>query len=255
MWNRTKRLINSYIDDLIERASNPDKEVRQVTRAEIARLNELEVQTLASVKMFEKELAEVELKMIGISERERIARERSDFAAAESAGRELVALSSHRDLLRQQISEGKATAARARALRDERRRMGEELATETHLTTMREDISGLNAPFSSTDPASTIEEMRARLNRPAFSENELRLAEAERQLEEEQKRARADEILARYKNSIATGEINAAQSPPDSQAPATNQTEASADAGAAEDKQPDQPKTLGRNHGPIRPID
>src|SRR2546423_4528808 len=88
MWNRTKRLINSYLDELIERTSGPDKDVRQITRAEVARLNELEVQTLASVKMFEKELAEVELKMIGVTERERMARERGDMASAESAGRE-----------------------------------------------------------------------------------------------------------------------------------------------------------------------
>ena len=43
MWERTKRVINSYLEDLIERASSPDKEVRQITRAEISRLNELEV--------------------------------------------------------------------------------------------------------------------------------------------------------------------------------------------------------------------
>src|ERR1044071_7613074 len=132
MWNRTKRLINSYLDDLIERASSSDKDVRRVARAEIARLSELEVQTLASVKMFEKELAEVELKMIGVTERERMARERGDLVAAESAGRELVQLGEHRDLLRQQISEAKASAARARRLREERRQQGEELATETH---------------------------------------------------------------------------------------------------------------------------
>nr|AIA13481.1 hypothetical protein [uncultured bacterium] len=124
MWNRTKRLINSYLDDLIERASSPDKDVRQVTRAEIARLNELEVQTLASVKMFEKELAEVELKILGIAEREKMARERGDLIAAESAGRELVTLASHRDLLKQQISEAKSSAARARALREERKQSG-----------------------------------------------------------------------------------------------------------------------------------
>jgi hypothetical protein len=255
MWNRTKRLINSYLDELIERASAPDKDVRRVTRAELARLNELEVQTLGSVKMFEKELAEIELKMIGVSERERIARERGDLAAAESAGRELVNLGSHRDLLRQQISEGKASAARARALRDDRKRMGEELATETHLTTMREDIAGLNTPFGKNDPASTLEEMRMRLNRPGLSESEARLAEAERQFEEEQKRARADELLARYKSSIAAGEANVAQESPPPPAKASNQAETLSDVAPSESEQPDQPKTLGRNSGPVRPID
>ena len=58
MWQRTKRLITSYLDDLIERASSPDRDVRDITRGEIARLSELEVQTRASIKMLEKELAE-----------------------------------------------------------------------------------------------------------------------------------------------------------------------------------------------------
>ena len=114
MWDRTKRLINSYLDELIEKVSSPDKDVRQVTRAEIARLNELEVQTMASVKMFEKELAEVELKILGIAEREKMMRERGDLATAERAVREIETLSAQRDLLKQQIGEAKASAARAR---------------------------------------------------------------------------------------------------------------------------------------------
>jgi hypothetical protein len=100
MWQRTKRLINSYLEDMIERVSSPDREVRQITRAEIARLNELEVQTRAAAKMLEKELAEVELKMVGVSERERLSRERGDEAGAASSARELISLSTHRDFLK-----------------------------------------------------------------------------------------------------------------------------------------------------------
>nr|AIA14068.1 Unknown Function [uncultured bacterium] len=247
MWNRTKRLINSYLDDLIERASSPDKDVRQVTRAEIARLNELEVQTLASVKMFEKELAEVELKILGIAEREKMARERGDLIAAESAGRELVTLASHRDLLKQQISEAKSSAARARALREQRKQMGEDLANETHLTSMRENIAGIQTPFSSSDPSSTIEEMRAKLNRPASASTDPRLAEAEREYEEQAKRARIDEMLSRYKESTAGTDTTA----PQTSQPASSQ----ATTKPIEAEEPEQPKTLGRNEGPIRPID
>jgi hypothetical protein len=251
MWNRTKRLINSYLDELIERASSPDKDVRQVTRAEIARLNELEVQTLASVKMFEKELAEVELKIIGVAERERMARERGDLVAAESAGRELLTLASHRDLLKQQISEAKSSVARARTLREERKRVGEDLATDTHLTTMRENLAGVHTPFDGTDPSSTIEEMRMKLNRPASASTDPRLAEAEREYEEQAKRARIDEMLSRYKDSAAGGETTAPQTP----RPSASQTESGPTAKPVEDEGKDQPKTLGRNEGPIRPID
>ena len=248
MWNRTKRLINSYLDDLIERASSPDKDVRRVTRAEIARLNELEVQTLASVKMFEKELAEVELKILGIAEREKMARERGDLIAAESAGRELVTLASHRDLLKQQISEAKSSAARARALREERKQTGEDLANETHLTSMRENLAGIQTPFDANDPSSTLEEMRMKLNRPASASTDPRLAEAEREYEEQAKRARIDEMLSRYKEGTDTVAPRTSQ-------PAPPQAESGSTTKPVEAEEPEQPKTLGRNEGPIRPID
>ena len=252
MWNRTKRLINSYLDELIERTSSPDKDVRQITRAEVARLNELEVQTLASVKMFEKELAEVELKMIGVTERERMARERGDLASAESAGRELVQLGAQRDLLRQQIGEARSSAARARRLREERRQQGEQLATETHLTAMRENIAGIQTPFDATDPSATIEEMRSRLGQPAVSENDAKLAAAEHDYEEAQRRARVDDMLARYKQTLTGGEsLDAAPRPPQAAPPA----QTSSTAKTIDEDPPEQPKTLGRNDGPLRPID
>ncbi|MFL6276922.1 MAG: PspA/IM30 family protein [Blastocatellia bacterium] len=252
MWNRTKRMINSYLDDLIERTSSPDKDVRQITRAEIARLNELEVQTLASVKMFEKELAEVELKMIGVTERERMARERGDLASAESAGRELVQLGAHRDLLRQQIGEARSSAARARQLRNERRQQGESLATETHLTAMRENLAGIHAPFDATDPSGTIDEMRSRLQRPGMSETDAKLAAAEHEYEEAQRRARVDDMLSRYKQTLGGDDsLDVAPRPPQSAPPAP----ASTPARQADEDPPEQPKTLGRNEGPIRPID
>lgn len=252
MWNRTKRLINSYLDELIERTSSPDREVRQITRAEIARLSELEVQTLASVKMFEKDLAEVELKMIGVTERERMARERGDVAAAESAGRELVQLGAHRDLLRQQIGEARASAARARQLREERKQQGESLTVDTHLASMRENLAGIHAPFDATDPSGTIEEMRSRLQRPGMSENDARLAAAEREYEETQRRAKIDDMLARYKESVSGGDaVDVSPRLPQTAPPAPTASPAK----PTDEDDPEQPKTLGRNDGPIRPID
>src|SRR5215510_14184104 len=109
MWQRTKRLINAYLDDLIQRVSGPDREVRQVTRAELSRLNEVEVQARASAKMFEKEKAELELKIGGLLERGRLLRERGDQTGAQSAARDAAALVAQHDLLKQQI--GEATSA------------------------------------------------------------------------------------------------------------------------------------------------
>src|SRR5262245_59512297 len=169
MWQRTKRLINSYLDDLIERVSGPDRDVRQVTRAELARLSELEVQTRASAKLFEKELAEVELKISGLIERGRLLHERGDDAGATTAAREAAALHAQRDLLRQQLGEAITAADRAKALREQRKAEGEDLATQTQLTSMRENLAGVQSPFSSTDPSATIDEMRSRIGNSPYS--------------------------------------------------------------------------------------
>lgn len=252
MWRRTKRLINSYLDDLINRASSPDKDVREVTRAEVARLSEIEVQSRASVKMFEKELAEVELKMIGIAERERIAREQGNETSASTATNALIALSSQRDLLKKQIADAGAAAEKARALREERKRLGEDLATETHLTNMRESMASIQSPFDATDPASTIDEMRARLNRSGTSAADSAVAAADRELEAERAHSAAEELLARYKQGISGNTIKEAPAAPSS---ASDSSASSPSSESVEDQGPGSSKSLGRTDGPIRPID
>lgn len=252
MWQRTKRLINSYLEDLINRVSGPDKDVRSMTRAELARLNELEVQAKASAKMLEKELAETELKMIAVSKREQIARERGDASGSTSAASELVQLSAHCDFLKKQIGEANQSAARASSLREVRRRQGEELANETHLTSMRENLAGIQAPFDPLDPASTLDEMRSRIRPSAVPTTDSRVAEADREMEEARARARVDEILARYKGGDETRPTEASPQP---QQAATPSVAPAKETSPEEEKTPDEPKSLGRNQGPIRPID
>lgn len=255
MWHRTKRLINSYLDDLIQRVSSPDREARGITRAEVARLHELEVQTRASAKVLEKELAEVGLKILGVAERERISRERGDEAAASAAGKQIVSLSAQRDLIMQQLAEAKGAAERARALREERRLQGEDLAAETHLTAMRENLSSIQSPFDSTDPSATIDEMRERLRRSGASLTDSRVAEADRVLEAERARAQVEDALSRYKQSVAGTEPRSpTQGTPPQTAPVAPAAGNASEPGV-DDEAPGQSKTLGRTDGPVRPID
>ena len=253
MWERTKRLINSYLDDLIERTTGPAKEVREVTRAEIARLNELEVQTRGSVKLMEKELAEVELKMIGVAEREKLSRERGEGAAASRASEALISLSKQRELLKQQIGEATAAAERAKLLREERRQLGQELATETHLTAMRENLAGIQTPFDQTDPSGTIDEMRRRIDQSGVPAMDPRLMEAERDFEAERARRAADELLARYKENLAVGGTSAKSEL--TPAPVSAVQGHPQPPARVEDETSEEPKTLGRTDGPLRPID
>lgn len=252
MWQRTKRLINSYLDDLISRASSPDREAREVTRGELARLSELEVQTRASGKILEKELAEVELKILGIAERERMARERGDLAFATEAGRQLLNLDAERNLIKQQLSEAKSAAERARSLREDRRRSGEDLATETQLTAMRENLSSIHAPFDSTDPSATIDEMRGRI-RSGASLTQDRVADADRELEAERSRVSVEEMLSRYKQAGPGVEQMA---PTLRTTPVIAPAETPANTADSNDEESQgESKTLGRTDGPIRPID
>lgn len=253
MWSRTKRLINSYLDDLIERVSGPDQEVRGITRAEVARLSELEVQTRASAKVLEKELAEVGLKILGVAERERIARERGDEASA--AGSQLVALSAQRDLIKQQLGEANAAAERARALREERLHLGDDLATETHITAMRENLSAIQTPFAGSDPGATIDEMRERLRRSGASLTDSGVAEADRELQAERNRAQVEEVLSRYKQGAGGEPQTQTQGvPPQAASTETPDTNISGESNA-DGETPSQSKTLGRTDGPVRPID
>lgn len=254
MWQRTKRLINSYLDDLISRASSPDREAREVTRGELARLGELEIQTRASAKILEKELAECELKILGIAERERMARERGDLALATESGRQLLNLDAERNLIKQQLSEANSAAERARSLREDRRRTGEDLAMETHLTSMRENLSSIQSPFDSTDPAATLEEMRGRI-RAGGTSTDNRVADADRELEAERSRARVEEMLSRYKQGSATAEPPTTnQHKPSNVAPSAAPPTANTSA-SDEAESPGESKTLGRTEGPVRPID
>src|SRR5215203_4087011 len=164
MWQRTKRVINSYLDNMIEKTSSPDEDVRALTRGEVARLNEYEVQSRASVKLFEKELAEAELKIIGLAEREKIFRGQGNEDAAGKAAYAIQTLAAQRDVLKQQISEARGAAEKAKALREERKVQGVELTNDLYLTQMRENIASVNSGFGVNDPASTIEEMRSRLS-------------------------------------------------------------------------------------------
>jgi hypothetical protein len=249
MWRRTKRLIESYLDNLIDRAGNPESEVREITRAELARLIELEAQSMASAKILEKEIADIELKLVGFSERERIARERGDQAAATSAGSHASALTAERDMLKQKLAEARAAAAKARALREERKTTGETLATETHLTSMRESLAGVQGAFDATDPAATLDEMRARIGASAGPSLEDSVADADRELEAQNKQKRTDDMLARYKQNLTQDEHSPAPRP-------VSSTDIPPSEPAADDKEKaDNGKTLGPARGPVRPID
>src|SRR5215471_12186670 len=252
MWNRTKRLVNSYLDNLIEKTGRPDSEVREATRGEIARLNEVEVQARASAKVLEKQLAALEQKMNALVERDRIARERNDMAAVAAVASAFEPLAAERNMLQKQIAEANSKADSARALRGERRQQGEDLATETHLTTMRESIAGVQSAFDPNDPGAAIDEMRGRLARKGVVTGPDPLAEADRELAAQQKRSQADDMLARYKTELS-GEPPIAQTDPASQSLAQPATEPKVSTPDKDESQ--EPKTLGRTEGPVRPID
>jgi hypothetical protein len=161
-------------------------------------------------------------------------------------------LAAERTMLQKQIAEANSKADSARALREERRRLGEDLATETHLTTMREGIAGVRSGFDPNDPGAAIDEMRGRLARKGVVTGPDPLAEADRELAVQQKRSEVDDMLTRYKTELS-GEPPIARTEPASQSLAQPATEPKVSTPDKDESQ--EPKTLGRTEGPIRPID
>jgi phage shock protein A len=253
MWQRTKRMINSYLDNMIEKTSSPDEDVRALTRGEVARLNEYEVQSRASVKIFEKELAEIELKILGLAEREKILSGQGNEDAAVKAAYAIQTLAAQRDLLKQQISEARGAAEKAKALREERKAQGVELTNDVYLTEMRENIASVNTGFGVNDPASTIEEMRSRLSSTSIPSVDAQVADADRELKALESKSKIDDLLAQYKNRLTDEPLLESKLPKQTQAK-TPETNASPNRLIEEDET-EQEKTLGRSGGTIRPID
>src|SRR5262249_60400731 len=114
---------------------------------------------------------------------------------------------------------------------------------------MRDGLSSLDVPLSSTDPGATIDEMRARLGKSSssLSDAQQKALEADRRLEEARSQASVEDMLARYKQGISPVSPPAAtqSNPPQKQ----NQTESQ-----KEDEQPPSEKTLGPTSTPPNPI-
>ena len=254
MWNRTKRLINSYLDNLIDKVERPDSEIREVSRGEIARLNEVEVQNRATAKVLQKQIAEVELKMTGLAERDRILQDRGLPVSATDTASRLSALEAERVMLVKQLAEANGAAERARALREERAATTEELATQTHLTTMQENLANVQSGFGVNDPSAVIDEMRLKISKRMPDPLDNQVADADRELAREAKRSQVDDLLSQYKQNLGTSDPSpervSTAAPPQ---PRTGNSNAPAPSQAEDDQ--GQTKTLGRAEGPIRPID
>jgi len=260
MWQRTKRMINSYLDSLIDRTGRPESELRDVTRAEIARLNEVEVRARGAAKIIEKQLAEAELKLTGVTERQRMARERGDGTGEADAARIAAGLQQECDMLKGQLAEANASVARARALREDRRSSVDDLAAQTHLTSMQETLAGMQSPFNATDPSGVIDEMRSKIRRGASPPSAVEQADAE--LAAQAKKSKVDDLLEQYKRGLDQGSADpiprqASFLAPEAAGVKEDLPGASPSPGGSTEvkSDPEETKTLGPASGPVRPID
>ena len=114
------------------------------------------------------------------------------------------------------------------------RRDMDRLRDVERLAAMQEAIAGLDVPFSTSDPAAVLSDMKQKLGSVPSIDDEAMRADAELRARERQ--AAAEELLARYRAQIATPEPG----PPE---PATSPETPVAD-------EPDAisaPRTLGRS--------
>jgi len=161
-------------------------------------------------------------------------------------------------MLKGQLSEANASVARAQALKVDRRTAVNDLAAQTHLTSMQETLAGIQSPFDARDPSGVIDEMRSKIRRNTAPQSAVEQADAD--LAAQLKKSKVDDLLEQYKRSLDQGGIDAPPQPVSFQAPPAAVPQNTPSPGApveqdAEQTGPDEAKTLGPAPGPVRPID
>jgi hypothetical protein len=119
------------------------------------------------------------------------------------------------------------------------RRDVDRLRDVERLASMQEAIAGLDVPFSTSDPASVLSDMKQKLG--ASLARRVEVDDADARLRAHEREVAAEELLARYRAQLAE--------PAESRAPEPTAAEpAVPDASASDDPvAADAPRTLGRS--------
>jgi len=218
MWERVKRLFRSIFGGIIDRAEDPELILQQVIRDmrdKIPQMNNNVAQVMATEKMIEKQVSQLEKEVVELD---------SKVKAAIKMGRDDIAtnyisimqekqssLTSGRD----QLETAKRASQQALKFRDNymlemKKRQAEamQLINENKRAKMQEEIAGMMTSFQIGDSSSTFDDMRNKISeREAKARAKMELASSGvdsqmQEIDKEAKNIEAQDSLLAYKRQM-----------------------------------------------------
>lgn len=218
MWERVKRLFRSIFGGIIDRAEDPELILQQVIRDmrdKIPQMNNNVAQVMATEKMIEKQVSQLEKEVVEMDSKVKAAIKmgRDDIATnyISIMQEKQTSLTSARD----QLETSKRASQQALKFRDNymlemKKRQAEamQLINENKRAKMQEEIAGMMTSFQVGDSSSTFDDMRNKISeREAKARAKMELASSgvDSQMQEIDKEARnieAQDALLAYKRQM-----------------------------------------------------
>jgi phage shock protein A len=218
MWNRVKRLFRAIFGGMIDAAEDPELVLQQVIRDmrdKVPQMNENVAQVMATQKLLEKEVANLEREITDLDAKVKAAvkQNRDDIARTyiSALQEKQVSLERSREQLEQsRVASQKAVQFRDNYLLQMKKKSNEamQLINQAKQAKMQEQLAKTMATFQVGDDAGTFDEMRDKINRrAAAAEARMDLAttgvDAKIQdIEREAFNIQVDDTLAAYKRQM-----------------------------------------------------
>ncbi len=218
MWNRVKRLFRAVFGGLIDKAEDPELVLQQVIRDmrdKVPQMNENVAQVMATQKLLEKEVANLEREITDLDAKIKAAikQGRDDIAKTyiSSLQEKQTSLERSREQLEQStLASKKAVQFRDNYLLQMKKKSNEamQLINQAKQTKMQEQLAQTMATFQVGDEASSFDEMRDKINRrAAAAEARMELATTGvdskiQDIEREAFNIQVDDTLAAYKRQL-----------------------------------------------------
>lgn len=218
MWERVKRLFRSIFGGIIDRAEDPELILQQVIRDmrdKIPQMNNNVAQVMATEKMIEKQVVQLEREVVDLDNK---------VKAAIKMGRDDIAtnyisvMQEKQNSLtsaREQLDVAKRASQQALKFRDNhmlemKKRQAEamQLINENKRAKMQEEIAGMMTSFQVGDSAGTFDDMRNKISEreaKARAKMELASSSVDAQMQDIEKEAaniQAQDALLAYKRNM-----------------------------------------------------
>ena len=218
MWNRVKRLFRAVFGGLIDKAEDPELVLQQVIRDmrdKVPQMNENVAQVMATQKLLEKEVLNLEREITDLDAKIKAAIKQGRDDIAKTYISSLQEKQTSLERSREQLEQSRVASQKAMQFRDNyllqmKKKSNEamQLINQAKQTKMQEQLAATMATFQVGDEASSFDEMRDKINRrAAAAEARMDLATTGvdskiQDIEREAFNIQVDDTLAAYKRQL-----------------------------------------------------